>query len=66
MSNERSHRTAVAIFAVVLAVAIVVAFVATTHDVDMRVANSETPPGTVGLAQPHPPLDSSPGTAIHY
>ena len=61
MSNQR---TAVAIFAVVLAVVIIVAFVTTLHGVDTRVANNETPPGVTGLSQPHPPLDSAPGRAV--
>jgi hypothetical protein len=60
--NERSHRTAVIIFAVVLAIAILVAFVTTLHDVE--VADSATPPGTVGLAKPHRPLDVAPGRAM--
>ena len=64
MNNHRNPRTAVAIFAVVLAVAIVLAFVTTIHDVDTRTADSETPPGTVGLARPHPPLDRSAGVEI--
>jgi hypothetical protein len=66
MSNERSHRTAVAIFAIGLAVVIIAASVATFHGIETKVADNGLPPGTVGLAQPHAPLDSSPGTAIHY
>jgi len=62
MSN---HQTAVSIFAIVLAVVIVVAFVTTIHGVDMtRVASSEVPPGVSGLSQPHPPIDRSPGRAV--
>ena len=40
MSN---HRTALTIFAVVLAVVIAVAFATTLHGVDTRVANNEVP-----------------------
>jgi hypothetical protein len=59
------NRTAVSIFAVVLAVVIVVAFATTIHGVDMtRVASSEVPPGVSGLSQPHPPIDRSPGRAV--
>jgi hypothetical protein len=61
MSN---HRTAVTIFAVVLAVVIIVAFVTTLHGVDTRVANNETPPGVAGLSQPHAPLDRAPSRAV--
>jgi hypothetical protein len=61
MSN---HRTALTIFAVVLAVVIVVAFATTLHDVDTRIANNEAPPGIAGLSQPHAPLDSAPGRAV--
>ncbi len=39
-----------------------VRLIATTlHDVDTRVADSATPPGTVGLAKLHKPLDVAPG-----
>ena len=58
MSNERnSHRTAVVLFAVAVIIAILAAFVTTT-------ANNETPPGTTGLAKPHPPLDRAPGQPV--
>jgi uncharacterized membrane protein YdfJ with MMPL/SSD domain len=63
MNHRRSHRTAVIIFAVALAVVVVLAFATTLHDVDTRVADSATPPGTVGLAKPHKPLDVAPGQA---
>jgi hypothetical protein len=62
MSN---HRTAFAIFAVVLAVVILAALVTTLHGVDTtRVANNETPPGVTGLSQPHPTLDTGPGRPV--
>ena len=55
MSNERnSHRTAVILFAVAMIIAILAAFVTTLERVDTRTANNETPPGTTGLAKPHP------------
>ena len=64
MSNERnSHRTTVILFAVAMIVAILTAFV-TTLEVDTRTANNETPPGTTGLAKPHPPLDRAPGQPL--
>jgi hypothetical protein len=61
MSNRR---TAVFIFAVVLAVVIAAAFVTTLHGVDTRVAHNESPPGVTGLSQPHAPLDIAPGRAV--
>jgi hypothetical protein len=65
MSNERnSHRTAVALFALAVIIAIVAAFVATFEWVDTRTANNETAPGTTGLAKPHQPLDRSPGRPV--
>jgi hypothetical protein len=63
MSNERnSHRTAVILFAVAMIIAIL--FVTTLERVDTRTANNETPPGTTGLAKPHPPLDRAPGQPV--
>jgi hypothetical protein len=65
MSNERnSHRTAVVLFAVALAIAILAAFVTTLERVDTRTASNQTPPGTTGLAKPRPPLDRAPGQPI--
>jgi hypothetical protein len=65
MSNERnSHRTAVILFAVTMIIAILAAFVTTFERVDTRTANHETPPGTTGLAKPHPPLDRAPGQPV--
>jgi hypothetical protein len=65
MNNHRSHRTAVAIFAVVLAVVLIAALVTTLRSVDTaRVAYSEIPPGVSGLSQPHAPLDRAPGRAV--
>ena len=65
MSNERnSHRTALLLFAVAVIVAILAAFVTTLERVNPRTANNETPPGTTGLAKPHPPLDRAPGQPV--
>jgi hypothetical protein len=62
MSNERnSRRTAVAIAVII---AIIAAFVTTLEWTDTGTANNETPPGTTGLAKPHPPLDRSPGQPV--
>ena len=65
MSNERnSHRTAVALFALAVIIAIVAAFVTTFERVHTRTANNDAPPDTTGLAKPHPPLDRSPGRPV--
>jgi hypothetical protein len=65
MSNERNgRRTAVVLFVVAVITATVVAFVTTLERVDTRTANNETPPGTMGLAKPHPPLDRLPGQPV--
>jgi len=50
-----THRTVLAIFATVLAIAIIAAFVTTSENVDTRGANIQTPPGTTGMARPHAP-----------
>jgi hypothetical protein len=65
MSNERkSHRAAVILFAVAMIIAILAAFVTTLARLDTRTASNETPPGTTGLARPHPPLDRAPGQPV--
>jgi hypothetical protein len=62
-SQRRTHMT-LAIFATVVAVGIIAAFVTTIHRVDTRSATSDLPPGTIGLAHPHPPLDRGPGEPV--
>lgn len=65
MSKEwNSHRTSVVLFAVAVIVAVLAAFVTTLDGVDTRRASNETPPGTTGLARPHPPLDRAPGQPV--
>jgi len=59
-----SHRTALVLFAVALAIACVAATILTLNNVNTRVASNDTPPGTIGLAKPHPPLDRAPGVPI--
>jgi hypothetical protein len=54
MMNTR--RTVLAFFATALAIAVIAAFLTTLHNVDTRSAGIEAPPGTIGLARPHPPL----------
>jgi hypothetical protein len=63
MNKERNnHRTAVVLFAVAVIIAIAAAF-ATTLD-RIETASNEAPPGTTGLARPHPPLDRAPGQPV--
>jgi hypothetical protein len=64
MSIDRSHRIAVAIFAIALAVVLVAAFVTTLENVDTRQARNVAQPGTIGLAKPHAPLDRAPGEPV--
>ena len=59
-----SHRTALILFAVALAVAVVVASVTTLEQVNTRRVSNDRPPGTIGLAKPHPPIDRAPGEPI--
>jgi hypothetical protein len=40
------------------------ALVTTIERIDTRTASNESPPGTTGLAKPHPPLDRAPGKPI--
>jgi hypothetical protein len=63
LALRNNHRTAIILFAVAVIIAIVAAFT-TLEWADTRTANNETPPGTTGLAKPHPPLDRSPGQPV--
>ena len=61
---DRHARAAVmGIFAVILAVAIIVAFI-TTLDGVTRHASDITQSGTTGPVKPYPPLDRAPGEPI--
>jgi hypothetical protein len=51
-----TNRTVLAIFATALGIAVTAAFLTTWNHVDIRNASVESPPGTIGLARPHPPL----------
>jgi len=64
MDDDRNHRTAVAIFAVALTVAVIAVFITTFERVDTRHSNNDGQPGTIGLAKPHPPLDRAPGMPV--
>jgi hypothetical protein len=62
---DRHTRVAIlAIFAAILAVAIIAAFITTLDGVDTRHASDIPQPGTIGLARPHAPLDRAPGEPV--
>lgn len=61
---DPNDRAALALSAVALAIAIVVASTVTLERVNTRTTSNDAPPGTVGLARPHPPLDRAPGEPI--
>jgi hypothetical protein len=63
-ADRHARAVIMAIFAVILAVAIVAAFVTTLEGTDTRRASNVTQPGTIGLARPHPPLDRAPGESL--
>ena len=66
MANERNgYSTAFVLFAVAVIFAVLAAFITTFERVGTRTAHNETPPGTTGLAKPHPPLDRAPGQPVH-
>jgi hypothetical protein len=58
------HRTALVLFAVALAIAIVIASVTTLERVNSHQVSNDAPPGTTGLAKPRAPLDRAPGEPI--
>jgi hypothetical protein len=63
-SHRRRTHITLEIFAIIVAIAIIAAFTATIHHVDTRPASNDLPPGTIGLARPHPPLDRGPGEPV--
>jgi len=65
MSNDwNTDRTAVTTFAVALTLALIAAFVTTLEHIDIRLANDEAQPSTIGSAKPHAPLDRAPGEPV--
>jgi hypothetical protein len=61
---DDQNRTALVLSAIALAIAIAVASTVTMERVNTRTASNDTPPGTTGLARPHPPLDRAAGEPI--
>ncbi len=58
--NQR--RIVVALVAAAFAITAAVAI--TLRDVNTTGVSNDTPPGTVGLARPHPPLDRAPAQEL--
>jgi hypothetical protein len=61
---DPNDRAALALATIALAIAIIAASAITLERVNTRPASNDAPPGTVGLARPHPPLDRAPGEPI--
>jgi len=61
---DDQDRTTLVLCAIALAIAIVAASTVTIERVNTRTASNDTPPGTTGLARPHPPLDRAAGEPI--
>ena len=64
MSERNGYRTVLVLFGLAAIVAILMLFVTAIERVDKRTANSETAPGTIGLAKARPPLDRAPGQPV--
>lgn len=60
----KNYRTALALFAAAVAIAFLAATMTIIERVDTRQASNTPPPGTVGLAHPHPPLDRASGVPL--
>jgi hypothetical protein len=64
-AQDRRARAAVMVFfAIVLGAVMIAAFITTIVGLDTRHGSNGAPPGTIGLAKPHPPLDKAPGEPI--
>ena len=62
---DRHARAAVmVVFAILLSAVMIAAFITTIEDIDPRHVSNGAPPGTIGLAKPHPPLDKAPGEPV--
>lgn len=59
-----NYRTSLALFAAAAVVAFIFAAITTLNRVDTRQASNGPPPGTIGLAHPHPPLEKAPGVPL--
>jgi hypothetical protein len=61
-NHSNAHLTVMA-FAILIVAIVVLALVTTLDRVDVRTTANDRPPGTIGLAHPHPPLQRAPGEA---
>jgi hypothetical protein len=64
MKTILNKRQTEVVFAIVLSVIMIAAFITTIDGVDTRHVSNGAYPGTIGLAKPHPPLDKAPGEPI--
>ena len=60
-ADRHARAVIIAVISFILSAAILLALVTTIHGIDTRLASNDAPPGTMGLARPHPPLDRAPG-----
>ena len=63
-ADRHARAAVVVIFAIVLSVAMLAAFITTIEGIDTRHVSNGAQPGTIGLAKPHPPLDKALGEPV--
>jgi hypothetical protein len=63
-ADGHARAAVMVIFAIVLSVAMLAAFITTIEGIDTRHTSNVAAPGTIGLAKPHPPLDKAPGEPV--
>jgi hypothetical protein len=63
-SRISAARLSVLTFAGLLVAIVTLAFVTTLDRVEVKTAHTDQPPGTIGLAHPHPPLQRAPNEPI--
>jgi hypothetical protein len=56
-ADRHARAVIIAVISFIFSAAILLALVTTIHGIDTRLASNDAPPGTTGLARPHPPLD---------
>ncbi len=55
-ADRHARAVIIAVISFILSAAILLALVTTIHGIDTRLASNDAPPGTTGLARPHPPI----------
>jgi hypothetical protein len=63
-NRKKGHSTPVVMFGTILLLTILAGAVMTFEQADPLTTSDGTPPGTTGLAKPHPPLDRAPGQPV--